>query len=350
MAARPLYARHPRPLTVLYGDLENHAAAHRDVLTGTPGSLLERRNAGGFRFYARQFYDVEGTKREAYVAGPIGDEAADAAADALREHIEQAKSVRADARLLGREGFQIADARTYASLAALHNHGLFRAGAVVVGSHAYGILLNQLGVRAAAYATEDVDVARAHPLALAEPLEHDLLTLLRSSGLRFVEVPGLDPREPSTSWKTVGRSRFHVDLLVPASGEASATVPVPELRVHATALPFLAYLLDGSHAATLLAREGCFAVRVPSAERFALHKLLVSQLRTGRSAKSSRDREQAAVLLAVLAEDHAGAIESACDALPASGRPHLLAALPQLQPLLKPAHPRAWAELTETLG
>lgn len=348
MATRLLYALHPRPLTVLYGELENHAAAQHVVLVGTPGSLLERHNAGGFRFYARQFYDAEGRKREAYVAGPIGDEQADVRAEALRQQIDQVKEVLADVRLLGREGFQIADARTYATLAALHNHGLFRAGALVIGSHAFGILLNQLGVKAAAYATEDVDVARAHPLALAEPLEHGLLEMLRTTGLNFVEVPALDVRQPSTSWKTAGRGRFHVDLLVPASDDAYGTIAVPELRAHATALPFLRYLLEESLTAPVLAREGCCTVRVPNAERFALHKLLVSQLRSGRSAKSTRDLEQAAILLAALAEHHAGAIEAARAALPAGGRRYLVAALAQLRPMLEPAHPRAWAELTDS--
>ena len=42
--------------------------------------------------------------------------------------------------------------------------------------------------------------------------------------------------------------------------------------------------------------------RVPSAERFALHKLVVSQLRPARDAKAGRDLSQAAILLAVLAD------------------------------------------------
>ena len=50
-------------------------------------------------------------------------------------------------------------------LASLHNHGLFRVGALLIGSHAFGVLLNVLGVKAVPYATEDVDIARREQLA-----------------------------------------------------------------------------------------------------------------------------------------------------------------------------------------
>lgn len=56
----PLYRLQPRALTVLFGDLENQALNETHVWIGTPGSLLERENAGGFRIYARQCYDAEG--------------------------------------------------------------------------------------------------------------------------------------------------------------------------------------------------------------------------------------------------------------------------------------------------
>jgi hypothetical protein len=58
------------------------------------------------------------------------------------------------------------DRKAYGTLASLHNHGLFRAGALVIGSHAYGALLNALGVKAVAYSTEDVGIARRGALAL----------------------------------------------------------------------------------------------------------------------------------------------------------------------------------------
>jgi hypothetical protein len=329
---------------VLYGDLENHALAQREVFVGTPGSVIERSNASGFRFYAHQYYDGDGKKRERYLAGPAGAAEADAAADRLRTQIRELRELVPSLRLLGREGFQLVDPRTYATLASLHNHGVFAAGGMLIGSHAYGVLLNRIGVRAAAYATEDVDIARSEALAFAERPAGGFLRMLRGSGIDFVEVPGLDRKRPATSFKQQGRSRFHVDLLVPSRDEKFPAVFVPELEAYATGLPWLGYLLADSQTAMVAAREGCCAVRAPLPERFAVHKLLVSRLRAGRDAKSARDVHQAAVLCAALAEGHPGALEAAVAEVPRRAKRHLRSALAAVGPLLR-GHPRALAEL-----
>ncbi|EXI80195.1 MAG: hypothetical protein AW10_01972 [Candidatus Accumulibacter appositus] len=84
-------------------------------------------------------------------------------------------------------------------------------------------------------------------------------------------------------------------------------------------------------------------VRVP--ERFALHKLMVSQLGTNRGGKSGKDLFQAAVLLAVLGEKHPGAIEEAWRRVPVSILGRLRSAVGQIRHLLEPDHARAWDEL-----
>ncbi|GEM_PF-6536765 len=66
-------------------------------------------------------------------------------------------------RLLGREGFNITDVKTFATLAVLHNHDVFAAGAQLIGSHAYGVLLNHLGVRSSGYSTQDNDLLVPSP-------------------------------------------------------------------------------------------------------------------------------------------------------------------------------------------
>jgi hypothetical protein len=331
---------------VLYADLESHALAQRQAFEGTAGTVIERANASGFRFYAHQSYDGDRKKRESYLAGPIGDAKADAAAEEMRTRIREMKDLVPSLRLLGREGFSLVDARVYATLASLHNHGIFAAGAMLVGSHAYGVLLNRLGVRAVPYMTEDIDVARGAALRFETPPEQDFLAMLLDSGIEFVAVPSLDRKKPPTSFKQRGRSPFHVDLLAPSGNETLAVVAVPELKAHATGLPHLDFLLAESQTTMLMAREGCCAVRVPLPERFAVHKLLVSRLRAGRDAKSERDVTQACVLAAALADSHPGAIESAAAAVPRPASKHFKQALELARRWLAKDHPRAWEELT----
>ena len=337
------YSLHPSGLNTLFADVEAFALAQDRVFTGTAGSILKRRNASQFEFYAHQFYDADGVKRERYVAGPAGTTQADAAAESLRIQIDEVNRVSRSIRLLGREGFQLADSRTFATLAALCNHGLFAAGAVLVGSHAYGVLLNRVGIRAASYVTEDVDVARGTPLTLG--VRKSLAEILRDSGIEFVEVPGLDPRERATAFKQRGRSSFQVELLSPARGAVEGSVPVPELNARAMALPYLGYLVAESQMAAVLAREGTVAVRIPIPERFAVHKLVVSDLRRGRDAKVQKDRSQAAVIIAALGEQHPGALQAAVAELPKRAVKHFRRGVEQVRNKIELVYPRAWDEL-----
>jgi hypothetical protein len=325
-----------------------YAEAQTEVLIGTPGSLRELARPSGAAYYVRRYYDGNSKLRDQYIGGPVGDPGADAIAHALRERMDETNRIIADIRILRRQGFQVVDAKTYATVASLHNHGVFRAGGVLIGSHAFGILLNTLGARASAYFTEDVDLARNEQLAFPNMPRRSLLEILSDSGIQFTEVPHLDSREPATSFKQPGRSQFHVDLLVPSPDETFPVIPVPELQAHATGLPYLRYLLGESQTAPLLAREGCCLVRVPLPERFAVHKLIVSQLRVGRSVKSQKDVSQACSLLALLGDQYPGAIEAAVSAVPVRARRYLNRALALARPLLQDESPRAWEALTDS--
>jgi hypothetical protein len=121
------------------------------------------------------------------------------------------------------------------------------------------------------------------------------------------------------------------------------------LKAHATALPFLSYVLGQTQMSTVLAREGCCPVRIPVAERFAVHKLVVSQLRTNRDAKTEKDIFQASVILAALGEKYPGAIEAAVMDLPISARTHFVKASTQALDLLQ-EHPRASEELADAVA
>lgn len=336
----------PIPFTTLFGTIDGHVQSGGPVFVGTPGSLTTRKNKNGTQYHVHRFYDGSGKQKETYL-GVDGE--CDNEVSALQEQIREAKLLLPDLRLLIRAGFQYADAKNYATMATLHRHGLFAAGATLIGSHAFGVILNHMGIRAAAYATDDIDVARAESLAFERSPESSFLEILRESGINFIEVPQLDPRVPSSSFKQQGNSQFHVDLLVPSVDDDIHILAVPELKAHATALPYLSYLLAKTQISTLISREGCCPVRVPSPERFAIHKLVVSQLRTNVSAKSQKDVMQAAILLSAMAEHYPGAIESAVQDLPTSARKKLMKASKVTIDMLR-GYPRAVEEFSIALG
>lgn len=344
----PLYQRHDPAYCAQLANIEQAAATQDKVLVGAPGTILEHRR-GDLVYYARQFMNAEGRRQEESLGGPKGDPVVDARVQDVRSQILQGKDLVGRIRELAKLGFQVADNKTYATMGVLYNHGLFQAGAMLVGSHAYTVLLNSLGIKSVSYETEDVDIARGRQLALKHVPTGGLLAILKETGIAFVEVPSLNRGEPATSFKQAGATRFHVDLLVPSEDESFPTIPVPELNAHATGLPYLAYLLGKSQMGTLLSRHGAVPVRVPDPARFAIHKLLVSRLRTNMIVKSQKDVQQACVLLAMLGEYRTGDIEDACGDLPASARSLVRRALPEVQRLLV-AHEGALDELEAGIG
>jgi hypothetical protein len=314
----PLFTRHSTLLQTAYSELKRRALEQPAVLAGTPGSVGVR-TVSGSSFYYRQFYDALGKKRAEYI-GPVGQANAEARARSTREAVELAAALVKEARTLARDGYVRVDSRAAAVLGALANRDVFRGGGVLVGSHAHGVLLNELGVRGPAFRTEDVDVGRGRPLTLALGPRESFETVLAESFVPLLPVPALGRNTPSTSFRARGTDAFRVDLLAPARGRDVATLAVPELRAHAAALPYLAYLLREPLAGVALGKEGVVPVNVPRPEAFAWHKMLVSQLRGETREKRAKDIEQAAVLVAVLAEDEPDALGAAFRGLPRSAR------------------------------
>lgn len=338
----PLYRRHSAALAATYADVENHALNQDEVLVGTPGAISIRENANKTKYYVRQYYDFEGRKRDQYL-GQFDPESG-RLQESWRKRIDEAREIQGSVRLLAREGYSVLHAKHLAALAPLSRHRIFEAGAVLVGTHAFELIANRLGVRVAVFATEDMDIARPDKLALDKPPAGGLLELIRESGIDFVDVPGFAHGQPAASYKERGRSRFTFDLLVPNAGEQIEIRAVPELGAHATALPYLRYLLSETQMGAAISSHGVAAVRIPIPERFAIHKLIVAQLRAGRPEKSRKDLKQAAALIAALGELQPGALHEAFGKAAASTRKHIRNSLRQIRSQLD-AHPQAWDEM-----
>ena len=296
-----------------YAQAKELALTQREVPLHTPGTLqVEMRK--GSKFVYRYRYDANGKRVSEYV-GPEGDKETVAKAEAIADEIRSASAFADASGNLRKVGFYSAGNSTAVTVARLFNAGIFRGGAILVGSHAFGALLNELGYSTHFPMTEDVDIARANRIEIAALPEGGFLALLRETGLPFQEIPELKRGAPSTSFKVRGKT-LKVDLLVPSKGAPYRSVKVPELKAHATGLPFLGYLIDGPVQSILIGRDRLMPILVPNAGRFCIHKLAVYALRSGSdNPKRDKDAFQAAALAAALAPEHDFALREAIGAM-----------------------------------
>jgi len=265
----------------------------------------------------REYIRIDGRKVDDY----LGPESSfdEARLDALRAEIGLARALASGSATLRLLGYQRIDRKPAAVLEVFFNRGLSQAGLTLVGSHAYGALLNELGVLAPGYRTQDIDVARAQPLAIALPEGITFQQLLKESGLPFVPVPGMPSHRPSASFKLPGAETLAVDLLVPGKN-IGEVVPVNELQTYAQAVPLLDFLIADPVDSVILSPNQVIPVKLPLPERFVLHKLFSSQSRTTDRDKGRKDLEQAATLAAVVEEEMPGRLSDAFRRIPAAGK------------------------------
>ena len=240
-------------------------------------------------------------ERRATLADRVKQHTGDRASD-LR-HLDELR-----AAFVGAGGFATEHAPLRV-LKAFADAGILKLGqgnAVLVGTHAFNALGNLLGVRwASQMRTHDIDLAGEADVHIAVSHDHpaapDVLTQL---GMGFIPVPALDSRSPSTSFRVRGRE-LRVDLLTPLVGKPTGKpVFIAALNAPAQPMRFLDYLLKEPIPVVIVGRKASVLVNVPLPERFAFHKLLVSESRPAAFAtKAEKDRMQAVQLLQVLIEE-----------------------------------------------
>jgi hypothetical protein len=199
-------------------------------------------------------------------------------------------------------------------LKAFADAGVFQTGAVLVGTHAFGLIGNLLGVKwlGAHMRTDDVDMAAVSLAASPDRLTADVPKALERLETGFLPVPGLDPRHASTLFKVRGKS-LRVDFLAP--GKPGAPVPLPSLATSAQPLPYLDYLIENPAQAAVL-DSGGFQALVPAPARFALHKIMIASERpASQETKAAKDMAQAAQLLEHLGQSRPGDLRLAAEAM-----------------------------------
>lgn len=200
----------------------------------------------------------------------------------------------------GAAGVSAVEARVFELL---ERAGIFLVGGVLVGSHAFSIYGNMLGVRWASETTRthDMDVAMDYRVLIGiRDHKVNLRQVLAESEMGFLEVPALDRKAPSTKFRIKGR-QLSVDLLTPLLGRPAAKpVHLDALNTYAEPVRFLDYLLEDTQPAVIVARAGIL-VNVPAPGRYALHKLVTAERRIAAlQTKRTKDLQQAEQLITVL--------------------------------------------------
>ena len=220
-------------------------------------------------------------------------------------------------------GALVADATSSRVLKALADSGIFQMGAVLVGTHAFIVLGNLLGVKWAGSSlrTQDLDIGAEASMSIGIPsIDADLRDVLERLEMGFLPVPPLNPKHPSTSFKVRGKA-LRVDLLTPQHcwKETGPTV-ISRFKAAAQPLPYLDYLIEGTERGAIVDGGGIL-VNVPSPARFGFHKLIVAGERGAVvHTKMEKDLLQASQVLSVLVEERPGDVRVAWDEIKRRGK------------------------------
>lgn len=284
------------------------------------GSFAKKKVKGRIYWYY-QHTDLGGNPRQLYV-GPDNAE--------VRKLVERragapdVAALRALARAAIALGCQPLLARHFRVIRRLLDHGFFKAGGVLVGTHAFLAYGNLLGVTwSNGSRTQDIDFAHAGKnlsVALPTNIEVDIHGAIESLAMGFVPVSSpagkaggtyLNPKEPD----------FRLDFLTPFHRGGGAPIEHPRLHVVLQPLRFIEFSLENVVQVALFSAEGTAVVSVPHPARYALHKLLIYGERSGSfTPKANKDLTQAAALLAWFKEYRPWEVEEAWHDMSDRGR------------------------------
>jgi hypothetical protein len=292
-----LYADLPLAAQTAYAEVLDQARTLEiEALAGLTGAF-HRRSIKGHEYVYYGYRDpIGGAQRRVYV-GPADDRV-----NALVERFQQ---INAPKRLAPNTqaaialGCAAAIPKHHRVIRQLAAYGFFRAGGVLVGTHAFVAMGNMLGARwRHGDRTLDIDFAHAgRNVSLALPSDvklsvHDALTSLEMGLLPIRELSG----KTGAQYRNPADPELRLDFLTSAVRKG-APVVVDDLGLTLEPLKFMEFSLEGTVQAALLGRDGAPLVNIPAPARYAVHKLIIFGERdTASRAKATKDIEQAAAL------------------------------------------------------
>lgn len=317
--------RLPLETQTLYAELLEQLTAleTRRSIGRVPGCFVTK-TVKAETYYYFQYSDPGGVLRQRYVGKrtPALDKVVARFQEERGEREVEVAQVQRLCAQLRAGGALTTDSAVARVIKALAESGLFHLGGALIGSHAFTVLGNLLGVRWTQHAvkTQDIDIAGGLHLDIAVPdLHADIPKTLDALKMGFLPVPALTPKSPSTSFKVRG-SALRVDFVTPLKHRRNvAPVFIRRFNMAAQPLPYLDYLIERCERGALVDGQGVL-VNVPAPARFAFHKLIVSRARdVSARTKSDKDLVQAAQIFEALVEDRPGDLRLAWEALESRG-------------------------------
>lgn len=334
----------PVALQSMFADLVERAwTGNLQDLAAKGGSPYSREVRGRHYWYWQPATE-HGKRPSAQYIGQ-DNEKTRARLQALSDHADNLRERRDMVRALRAARLPVPDTMSGDILAAMAQAGVFRLRAVVVGSVAFQTYPGLLGQRlpATLSRTGDLDIGQFRTIAIAveDRIDDDLQSVLRTVDPRFEAVPDtMDGRRTQRYALRRGRDDiFAVDILSPMRGPETPRIStLPALRSDAQMLRYLDFLLYQEVNSVTLHGAG-IPINTPDPTRYALHKLIVSQLRRNddaqSQAKSRKDLDQAAALITILSKARPGDLrdlwEELCERGP-SWRDNAMRSLAALPP------------------
>lgn len=295
----------PLPLNIvtLYADLAQNVRK----TTLEHGSVVTRTKRGRPYLYA---VSKDGQRRVETYLGPADNPKAKALADALRQAAEQAKTLRSTVSLLKQARVPSPALPLGRVLEVIANAGLFDRGVVLIGTAAFQTYACIVGYHLpnSAIMTNDADLLVASFVGGEDKV--DLENLLQKADPSFRAEMQMDDRLPK---QFKASNNFSVEILTKYGRGRKSPILFEDLGCSAEALSFMEYLAEESIEAVALYGTGVL-VKVPPPMRYAIHKLLIAQERSGRFvAKKQKDLAQARDLIDIYLETDSEGLESALD-------------------------------------
>ena len=262
---------------------------------------FNKKTVKGITYWYYQYTDIGGGLRQIFVGRD--DPKVNALVEKARE--KDTSSLEALAKSAIALGCAATIPAHYRILRRINEVGFFRAGGVLVGTHAFFAYGNSLGVSwTNRDRTQDLDFAHAGQsleVALPGNLTIDTQDAITSLESGFLPVPGFRPGDKTGSFLSKTDRQLRVDFIAPMVGGGERSYDHPTLGVPLQPLRFLEFVLQDIDQAAIISASGAVLCNLPDPARFALHKMLVyAERRSTNPLKAAKDLRQAAALLEAL--------------------------------------------------